>query len=45
MKYEVLLGRNALEALGLPVIVYKDQADKVENPESEVYDGEEVEEE
>jgi hypothetical protein len=45
MKYEVLLGRNALEALGLPVIVYKDQADRVENPESEVYDVEEVEEE
>ena len=24
MKYEVLIGRNALQALGLPVIVYKD---------------------
>jgi ribosomal protein S6--L-glutamate ligase len=39
MKYEVLIGRNALQALGLPVIVYTD-ADKMngERPESEIYD-------
>jgi ribosomal protein S6--L-glutamate ligase len=39
MKYEVLVGRNALQALGLPVIVYKD-VDKMngERPESEIYD-------
>jgi ribosomal protein S6--L-glutamate ligase len=38
MKYAALIGRNALQALGLPVIVYKD-ADKVgDRPESEIYD-------
>lgn len=40
MKYEVLVGRNALQALGLPVIVYKD-GEKVDLngvPESEIYD-------
>ena len=47
MLYEVLIGRNALQALGLPVIVYKDgdRPDLDERPESEVYDVEEVDEE
>lgn len=42
MKFEILIGRNALQALGLPVIVYKDE-DKSQNdqPESEIYDIEE----
>lgn len=46
MKYEVLIGRNALQALGLPVIVYKDgeRPDLDNNPESDV-DVEEVDEE
>jgi ribosomal protein S6--L-glutamate ligase len=46
MKYEVLIGRNALQALGLPVIVPRDDdANHGDRPESEVYDIEEVDEE
>lgn len=42
MKYEVLIGRNALQKLGLPVIINKDQAP---SEDSERYEVEEVEEE
>jgi ribosomal protein S6--L-glutamate ligase len=44
MKYEVLIGRNALQALGLPVIVHTDD-DKVQHdaPESDVEEYEEEE--
>jgi ribosomal protein S6--L-glutamate ligase len=47
MSYEVLIGRNALQALGLPVIVYKDKASSEYDgrPESEVIDVEELDEE
>ena len=39
MKYEVLIGRNALQALGLPVIVQKDDNLNIDGrPESEIYD-------
>ena len=43
MSYEVLIGRNALQALGLPVIVYKadDKSEYDGRPESEVFDIEE----
>jgi len=43
MKYEVLIGRNALQALGMPVIVHTDD-DKV-NYDAPVSDVEEYEEE
>jgi ribosomal protein S6--L-glutamate ligase len=36
MSYEVLIGRNALQALGLPVIVYKDSDKTHDYPESEI---------
>jgi hypothetical protein len=45
MKYEVLIGRNALQSLGLPVIVAKDEGAIGDRPESEVYDVEEIDEE
>ena len=47
MQYQVLIGRNVLQALGLPVIVYKDgeKIDLAGRPESEIYDVEEVDEE
>jgi len=47
MKYEVLIGRNALQALGLPVIVPRDDdnTNHGDRPESEIYDIEEVDEE
>lgn len=47
MSYPVLIGRNALQALGLPVIVYTDSNNSIENTESIVYDmnDESVEEE
>lgn len=41
MKYEVLIGRNILELLGLPVLIYKKDDVNANAPESEV----EVEEE
>lgn len=40
MKYEVLIGRNILELLGLPVIVPKN-GESTESPESEIYTVEE----
>ena len=43
MKFEVLIGRNALQKLGLPVLVNKDTAPT--DAESEIYDVEEIEEE
>jgi hypothetical protein len=40
MKYEVLIGRNILELLGMPVLVPKN-GDSVDTPESEIYTVEE----
>lgn len=40
MKYEVLIGRNVLELLGIPVLVPKN-GDSVDTPESEIYTVEE----
>ena len=42
MSFEVLVGRNALQALGLPIIVYKDDALNQDNSESDI---EEIDEE
>ena len=41
MKYEVLIGRNALEAFGLPVIITKNPEADVTRDESEIYTVEE----
>ena len=40
MKYEVLIGRNVLELLGIPVLVPKN-GDSVDTPESDIYTVEE----
>ena len=41
MKYEVLIGRNILELLGLPVLVPKNGENPGDTPESEIYTVEE----
>jgi RimK family alpha-L-glutamate ligase len=43
MKYEVLVGRNILELLGMPVMVFKKEIEGTDAAESEIYSMEEEE--